>query len=93
MLRRQHGKYNKELEASSGDPKDTLDKMDRDILACIKNDPGSSVMDVYRCYSKLTGRDVEVQAIRYRINTLEAAHFIITKRVIKHWAERRCYLV
>ena len=96
MIRRQHGPHNKELEPNikpNPGSSETLDKMDQGIFECIYMHPGLSIMGVYRCYSKLTGHRFGEQHFRYRINSLEKAGYIRTERVIKHWAERQCYLM
>ena len=67
-----------------------LDALDRGIIQCLNEKPGRNITQVWMCLNAAKGKMMKRQVIYYRINTLEQAGFIITKRGSRN--ERKCYL-
>lgn len=69
-----------------------LDDVDEQILRCIENAEGLSMVDVYRCYNLEANHTLSEQFIRYRVNTLEKMGRIEIVKVKGKPTIRKCYI-
>ncbi len=68
-----------------------LDTIDHQILNCIEECEGLSMVDIYRCYNLEADKNLSEQFIRYRINSLEEMGHIRTIRIKGKPAKRACF--
>jgi predicted transcriptional regulator len=68
-----------------------LDTIDHQILNCIEECEGLSMVEIYRCYNLEADKNLSEQLIRYRINSLEEKGHIRTIRIKGKPAKRACF--
>jgi Fe2+ or Zn2+ uptake regulation protein len=71
-----------------GKGEDELDELDNAILKCITKHPGLNITRVWNCVNN--GTEIKLLSAYYRINTLQRAGYIETKKGYRN--ERLCYL-
>jgi DNA-binding MarR family transcriptional regulator len=84
MLKRQTSIYREKWDAHKG----TIDALDRRIIRCLYDKPGINITRVWTCINN--GDGIKKLGVYYRINTLEKAGLVETKRGTRN--ERRCFL-